>query len=109
MRMFMIVGCVLFVTNPLRALQPSINWLDDSEAGVAASQKSSLPILFLVLAPADAPAAAEEKAARSFQDPAVQFGFRGQGLVGGWTEQAPTAGPNGSQAALEVASRASLE
>ena len=71
-RMVMAVGFgVLFATDRVLALEDPIKWMDDSEAGVAAAQKSSLPILFLVLPPSDAPETVKDKAAAPFRDPAV--------------------------------------
>ena len=71
-RMTMVVGfCVLFSTNRVCALQDPVNWMDDSEAGVAAAQKSFLPILFLILPPSDAPEKVKDKTAAPFRDPAV--------------------------------------
>lgn len=69
--MITIAFSVLTVTSQARALQSSVKWIDDSEAGVAAAQKSSLPILFLVLPPSDAPATDKNKVLESFGDPAV--------------------------------------
>ncbi len=69
--MITIAFSVLSVTSQARALQSSVKWIDDSEAGVAAAQKSSLPILFLLLPPSDAPASDKNKVLESFGDPAV--------------------------------------
>lgn len=62
---------VLLATNHVSALQASINWIEDSEAGVAAAQKSTLPILFLVLPRPEPEAKDKNEAAESFDDPAV--------------------------------------
>ncbi|MHC5108588.1 MAG: hypothetical protein ACYTHJ_01765 [Planctomycetota bacterium] len=58
-------------TTQIFALQASIEWTDDSEAGVAAARKSALPMLFLVLPPADAPPSVMSKVEASFADPVV--------------------------------------
>lgn len=62
---------VLLATNQVSALQASVKWIEDSEAGVAAAQKSTLPILFLVLPRAAPEAEDKNEAAKSFDDPEV--------------------------------------
>ena len=66
-----IVLFVLSATNHTRAQQSSVVWFDDSEAGVAAAQKSSLPILFLIQPPSDESSATADKSRESFNDVAV--------------------------------------
>lgn len=66
--------CMLFVMsapNQLPAQPSTVQWMDDSEAGVAAAQKSSLPILFLVLPKAGEPSTTAQKSIESFNDKAV--------------------------------------
>jgi len=71
-RVTMAVGFfVLFAANRVCALGDPIKWMDDSEAAVAVAQKSSLPILFLVLPPSDAPETVKDKAAAPFRNPAI--------------------------------------
>lgn len=52
---------VLSAATHIRAQQSSVVWINDGEAGVAAAQKSSLPILFLILPPSDKPSATADK------------------------------------------------
>lgn len=66
-----IVLFVLSAATHIRAQQSSVVWIDDGEAGVAAAQKSSLPILFLILPPSDKPSATADKSKESFNDAAV--------------------------------------
>lgn len=66
--------CMLFVMsapNQLPAQPSTVQWMDDSEAGVAAAQKSSLPILFLVLPKAGEPSTTAQKSIESFNNKAV--------------------------------------
>lgn len=62
---------VLIATTQVSAQQASVKWVDNSEAGVAAAQKSNLPILFLVLPRSEAEATDKNETADSFKDPAV--------------------------------------
>lgn len=66
--------CVLFVLSAsiqIRAQQSSVVWFDDGEDGVAAAQKASLPVLFLILPPSEKSAAPGDMSMESFNDPAV--------------------------------------
>lgn len=63
---------VLSVTHTIEAQPASVAWFDDSEAAVTAAQKSSLPILFLVLPRSDEPSTPGDHLKKSFDDPAVK-------------------------------------
>ena len=63
---------LLSVSRTIVAQPSPVAWFNDSEAAVTAAQKTSLPILFLVLPRADEPSTGGDNPKESFNDPAVK-------------------------------------